>query len=177
MRVEKLICVLALAAPLAGCFDPPPPPPPPPENIFAASADRALVRQAMVDVANYPAVLGATRFDGLMISDDPGGKWRAVCGQAATPNGTRREFVAIAQSPPVISSLAVRGDTLTPAQTASCKPVVIRYLGERVSASKAEKAFADAGCAFFDPTYWYAWKTFCSGRLTQPSAPSAVAPQ
>ena len=66
MRLERLICALALAAPLAACFDPPPPPPPPPENIFAAPADRALVKQAMVDVANNAATLRATEFRQLI---------------------------------------------------------------------------------------------------------------
>ena len=178
MRLERLICALALAAPLAACFDPPPPPPPPAENIFAAPADRVLVKQAMVDVANNPGVLGSTQFNGLVISDDPHGKWRAVCGQGATPAGTWKDFVAIAQPVPAISSLAVRGDILTPAQIASCKPVVIKYLGEYVPAAKAEKAFADAGCPSFDPTYWYAWKKYCSGKLTLPTAtPAPVAPQ
>jgi hypothetical protein len=170
MRVSRLICAAAVAAPLAACFDPPPPPPPPPENIFAAATDRVLVRQAMTDVANNPAVLGSRQFTGLVISDDPKGRWRAVCGQGATPGGTWRDFVAIAEPGPAINSLAVRGDNLTPAQQASCKPVVIKYLGEWVSTSKAEKAFAAADCTSFDPTYWYAWKKFCSGKLTLPSA-------
>jgi hypothetical protein len=174
MAFARQTLALLLAAPLAGCFDAPAPPPPPPENVFAAPADRALVKQAMLDVANNPAVLGSTRFQALVISDDAKGKWRAVCGQGATPAGTWKDFVAIADPGPAINSLAVRGDNLTAQQMASCKPVVIRYLGEWVSAAKAEKAFAAADCASFDPTYWYAWKKYCSGTLTQPSATPAA---
>lgn len=175
MRVERLICALALAAPLAGCFDPPAPPPPPPENIFAAPADRALVKQAMVDVANNPAVLGSTQFRELVISDDIQGKWRAVCGQGATPAGTWKDFVAIADPGPQISSLAIRGDTLNATQVASCKPAIIKYLGEYISAEKADRAFAAADCSLLDKTYWYSWKKYCSGIQTQPSATPAPA--
>lgn len=179
MRVQGLICALALAAPLAACFDPPPPPPPPPENIFAAPADRILVRQAMIDVANNPVVLGSTRFRELVVSDDIQGKWRAVCGEGATTGGVWRGFVAIADPGPAINSLAVRSDQLTEAQIASCKPAIIKYLGEYIPASKGEKAFAEAGCSQLDTTYWYAWKKYCAGILTQPSAAPAptAAPQ
>lgn len=176
MRVHELICALALTAPLSACFDPPPPPPPAPENIFAAPADRALVKQAMIDVANNPAVLGSTKFRELVVSDDIQGKWRAVCGQGSTPGGTWKDFVAIADPGPALNALAVRNDRLTDAQIASCKPAIIKYLGEYLPASKAEKAYADAGCSLLDTTYWYSWKKYCAGILTQPSAAPAPAP-
>lgn len=169
MSFARILCVLAIAAPLAGCFDPPPPPPPPPENVFSAPADRALAKQAMIDVANNGAALGATRFRALVISDDTGGKWRAVCGQGQTRSGTWKDFVAIADPKPTLNSLAIRGDLLTDPQIAACKPVMIKYLGEWISATKADKAYAAAGCKSFDPTYWYAWKKYCSGILTQAS--------
>lgn len=175
MRVQGLICALALTAPLAACFDPPPPPVAPPEDIFAASADRALVKQAMIDVANNPAVLGSTRFRELVISDDIQGRWRAVCGQGATPGGTWKDFVAIADPGPAINSLAVRGDRLTDAQITNCKPAIIKYLGEYLPATKAEKAYADADCTLLDKTYWYSWKKYCAGILTQPAAAPAPA--
>lgn len=179
MTRARVILALALAAPLAGCFDAPrTPPPPPPENIFAAPADRALVKGAMTDVAASPAAIGARQFRQLVISDDPQGKWRAVCGQAAEDGGQWKDFVAIAQPGPAISSLAVRGDQLTPALIATCRPLVLKYVGARVSPERADQAYAAAGCPRPDPSYWWAWKSYCHGRLTLPAAtPAPAAPQ
>lgn len=169
MSVARLLCVLALAAPLAGCFDPPPPPPPPPENVFVDPVDRALVKQAMIDTAANPAGLGVNRYQQLVISSDPRGKWRAVCGQASGDGVNWKDFVAIADEGVAITSLAIRGDQMTPARIPVCKRLVQTYLGERVSAATAETAFDDAGCGRFDETYWWAWKSYCTGTLTRPS--------
>lgn len=169
MSVARLLCVLALAAPLAGCFDPPPPPPPPPENVFADPVDRALVKQAMIDTAANPSGLGVRQYRQLVISSDPKGQWRAVCGQASSDGETWKDFVAIADAGIAITSLAIRGDQITPARLPVCRGLVQTYLGERVPRARAEKAFADAGCAYFDDTYWWAWKSYCTGTLTRPA--------
>ena len=174
MAVARVLCALALAAALAACSKsapPPPPAPPAPENVFTAPADRELVKGALKDIAANPAVHGARQFSGMTISDDPKGTFRAVCGQAVASSGTTKDFVAIAQPGPAIAFVSVRNDTLTPTQIATCRPLVLKYLGERTRIDIAEKAFADAGCSSFDPSYWWSWKAYCRGDITQPSAP------
>jgi len=134
---RRVLCALALMAPLTGCFDPPPPPPPGPEEVFAAPGDRALVKAALTDTAASPYARRVNQFRQLVVSDDPKGQWRAVCGQGSDDGEYWKDFVAVAQPGPAITSLVVRRDTLTPQGMAVCRPLVERYLGERVSTRAA----------------------------------------
>lgn len=167
---RRILLLLALAAPLAGCFDAPPPPPPPPESVFAAPADQALVKAALAEAAASPYARRANQFRQLVISDDAKGGWRAVCGQASDDGERWKDFVAVAQPGPGISALAVRRDQLDAAGIASCRPLVVKYLGERVRADIAEAALDKGGCLSMDRDYWWAWKSYCSGRLTTPAS-------
>lgn len=166
---RKFLLPLMLAAPLAGCFDAPPLPPPPPESAFAAPADQALVKAALAETAASPYARRASQFRQLVISDDPKGGWRAVCGQASDDGERWKDFVVVAQPGPAVSSLVVRRDQLDAAGVDSCRPLVIKYLGERVRADIAEAALDKGGCLSMDKEYWWAWKSYCSGRLTEPA--------
>lgn len=175
MKLNQILVALALAAPLGGCFDQPEPAPPPPESVFAARADQALVAAAMTDIAASPYARRVNQFRSLVISDDPKGGSRAVCGQASDDGARWKDFVAIAKPGPAISMIAVRRDALRGEGVETCRKLVLKYMGARVRADIVDAALVEAKCDTLDKEYWWAWKSYCRSNLTLPATTPAPA--
>lgn len=146
----------------------------PPEAAFPDEQDSALVKAATAAVPLHPAARGAFRFRDITISSSPDGAWRAVCGEASTDGDRWRGFIHLVQRGEAQQALEVQKDALSNAQSAACRPLVLKYFGEaRVDFDAADKAFADVGCTGLDVAYWDAWKRYCHAQVVRPAAAGA----
>lgn len=136
--------------------------PPPEQFIDAGGGDQVKAAQAAVQI--HPAARGFFRFRNMRTVDGPYGAWRAVCGETSGDGLAWKGFVHVVERGTAEQLMSVQQDGFTPAQNAACRPIVARYLGEKVNFEEADAAFKSAGCEKLDVDYWDTDKKFCAAK-------------